>query len=535
MIPNWDNSARYGKEAYILHGSTPEIFQEWLEKLIQYSENHLPLDKQFIIVNAWNEWAEGTHLEPDTRFGYSYLNSIGRALSNVSYDHYPSNSEIEIPSKINLKIDISNFLENKLVNNIENGNKFIACLAHSNIFNACNVIIDNKLLIDKLDDFTNGMKLNIKVDDFSDYTCLIEDLSYFSNDLIDNLLKKAIYYKNSTICANVLYNSYPSFSCKTTSNRSIDSFNAFGIKLFSNKFQIHKNHRIFPDDICIIPGNDQDYQYDIADKNDVTTIIRFHNTGDQSLLKIALISLFSQNGCNVLPYIAIQDFDDNKYSNLVNLICQFPWQNNCRPIIKKFYANESITDLRSKMLNESLKNISTRFVAFLDYDDFLFPYAYKWLLNRIKTTGKAISFGNLYVTYFNRKDKSIIKRIKAFEYGTNYYDFIKINHTPIHGFMIDLTKVDLNNIKYYDDMKYMEDYYFTLQIFNENNCDWDSLKHKTYIGDYFHSVDAEQTLAFTEDRKRFKTISNSDYIKSEKRINDLRYEINKNIYLKKNG
>jgi len=66
----------------MLHGSSPAKFQKWLEELILYSESKLPEDKQIIVVNAWNEWAEGAHLEPDKKFGYAYLNSIGRALSN---------------------------------------------------------------------------------------------------------------------------------------------------------------------------------------------------------------------------------------------------------------------------------------------------------------------------------------------------------------------------------------------------------------------------------------------------------------------
>ncbi len=53
--------------------------------MIRYTEATLPADRQFILINAWNEWAEGAHLEPDSRFGYSYLNSVGRALSDIRY------------------------------------------------------------------------------------------------------------------------------------------------------------------------------------------------------------------------------------------------------------------------------------------------------------------------------------------------------------------------------------------------------------------------------------------------------------------
>ena len=37
-------------------------------------------DEQIVFINAWNEWAEGCHLEPDLRNGRRFLEATRRAL-----------------------------------------------------------------------------------------------------------------------------------------------------------------------------------------------------------------------------------------------------------------------------------------------------------------------------------------------------------------------------------------------------------------------------------------------------------------------
>lgn len=82
VCPSWDNTPRkaYSNGA-VLDNLTPDIYQEWLEGCIDYSRKHHSPEERFIFINAWNEWAEGAHLEPDTRFGYAYLQATRNALS----------------------------------------------------------------------------------------------------------------------------------------------------------------------------------------------------------------------------------------------------------------------------------------------------------------------------------------------------------------------------------------------------------------------------------------------------------------------
>lgn len=75
---SWDNSARRGNDARIVYGSTPEKFKEYLIKLIMKAKDQF--NKDYIFINAWNEWAEGAHLEADEKYGYGYLEAVKEAL-----------------------------------------------------------------------------------------------------------------------------------------------------------------------------------------------------------------------------------------------------------------------------------------------------------------------------------------------------------------------------------------------------------------------------------------------------------------------
>lgn len=77
VTPSWDNSARRKENAVIIHQSTPSLYEYWLEKTIKKTKKK---GNDIIFINAWNEWAEGNHLEPCQRWGTEYLEATQKAI-----------------------------------------------------------------------------------------------------------------------------------------------------------------------------------------------------------------------------------------------------------------------------------------------------------------------------------------------------------------------------------------------------------------------------------------------------------------------
>ena len=81
----WDPSPRchrdddYGTEGYpfsaTIGGDTPARFGEALRRVEPLLET-LPPAQRIVTVNSWNEWTEGSYLEPDTRHGMEYLEAL---------------------------------------------------------------------------------------------------------------------------------------------------------------------------------------------------------------------------------------------------------------------------------------------------------------------------------------------------------------------------------------------------------------------------------------------------------------------------
>lgn len=73
VFPSWDSEPRKPGKGTIYAGSKPSLYRRWLKAACNWTIKNHPKDSRMVFVNAWNEWAEGAHLEPDRKFGYAYL------------------------------------------------------------------------------------------------------------------------------------------------------------------------------------------------------------------------------------------------------------------------------------------------------------------------------------------------------------------------------------------------------------------------------------------------------------------------------
>ena len=86
----WDSSPRacqsdvYTESKYpfmpVVQGNTPEPFGEALQSAKTFLDASIALKHKIVTINSWNEWTEGSYIEPDTRHKFACLNQIKRVF-----------------------------------------------------------------------------------------------------------------------------------------------------------------------------------------------------------------------------------------------------------------------------------------------------------------------------------------------------------------------------------------------------------------------------------------------------------------------
>ncbi|MDN5939682.1 MAG: glycoside hydrolase family 99-like domain-containing protein [Salinisphaera sp.] len=80
VVPSWDNAARKRVDADVYQNNDPVRYGHWLSAAVQAAARRNS-EQQLVFINAWNEWAEGCHLEPDIRHGLAFLEQTRAVLA----------------------------------------------------------------------------------------------------------------------------------------------------------------------------------------------------------------------------------------------------------------------------------------------------------------------------------------------------------------------------------------------------------------------------------------------------------------------
>ncbi|EIP98589.1 hypothetical protein OpiT1DRAFT_03048 [Opitutaceae bacterium TAV1] len=78
----WDSNPRVAAPREIITDETPELFGGFLRQALDFVDSR-GLSPRLVTVNSWNEWSEGSYLEPDTVHGMGYLEAVKRELARA--------------------------------------------------------------------------------------------------------------------------------------------------------------------------------------------------------------------------------------------------------------------------------------------------------------------------------------------------------------------------------------------------------------------------------------------------------------------
>jgi len=83
VFASWDNTPRQSLRGTSFDGATPARFQAYCEAKIAEAKAFHFGEERLVFVNAWNEWAEGAHLEPDIAFGHRWLEALRQSFAGA--------------------------------------------------------------------------------------------------------------------------------------------------------------------------------------------------------------------------------------------------------------------------------------------------------------------------------------------------------------------------------------------------------------------------------------------------------------------
>jgi lipopolysaccharide biosynthesis protein len=103
VTPGFDNTPRRARGAAIFLEATPDRYERWLKRTVRNTMERNENEQRIVFVNAWNEWGEGNHLEPDEKQGRAYLEATQRVMKGVELEMPGDNPVLDQPHEYDVR------------------------------------------------------------------------------------------------------------------------------------------------------------------------------------------------------------------------------------------------------------------------------------------------------------------------------------------------------------------------------------------------------------------------------------------------
>jgi hypothetical protein len=231
----------------------------------------------------------------------------------------------------------------------------------------------------------------------------------------------------------------------------------------------------------------------MIEETGLDVIVRFHDTSKLRQLNAATFSLAMQSYRPLHIRLVTQRLSSEEIRTIeiaLSPIVEIP--PNCGFSIHNWLDPEPV-DARSALVNFGMAAAQNRYLALLDYDDVIYPDAYRILIERLRKTDSAIAFGGIIVKeiYPYELFEHAVEIKKPFS-GTSVHDLFTGNFCPVHSFVLDRSKISSQLLFFEPLLAKDEDYDFLLRVCAQSPADFELTD--TTVGEYRLRTDGSNTI-----------------------------------------
>ena len=226
----------------------------------------------------------------------------------------------------------------------------------------------------------------------------------------------------------------------------------------------------------------------------VDCVVRLHDPSRVLELDRCVFSLVSQELQPVRILLVTQRFSlDDQHQLLTGLQPLLAGSPQASLELLNYAAAEP-ADARTALLNLGLTACRQRYLGFLDYDDLLYPEAYRLLVDALRRSEATLAFAGIRVMEVDLQAGWVHTRRQrqAGFAGGGLVDLFSSNFCPIHSYLIDRQRLNPQDLWFDPELTIEEDYDLLLRLCARYRCDFSLIA--CTIGDYLFKSDGSNTI-----------------------------------------